>query len=243
MNIKNIRALALCLGLFMAVLILPSPAHAGWFSDTSCSWTGIGCGTNNPPVVVCGIEYTGIMAIGMRMLGTSNFPCPGPTVNNTPPAPPSTASTLNGTGSTDTTTGTTGTGGTGSESTGSSYTACSSSPNACGMTNLGSLVSGACNAAVPTNSECPAPEISFSASPARVQSGQTTTLNWSATQAVSCALSGGGLSLSGLGLTGSRMSGPITGSTLFTLTCSNGSDGSQKSAQTQVTVIPVYEEI
>jgi len=125
---------------------------------------------------------------------------------------------------------------------GSSTTWCVSAPNACGMTNAGTIASGGCNATTPANIQCPVPSITFYASPAHVRAGQSTTLHWSAINAIVCNLSGG-LSEAGLPLTGSRKTAPITQTTIFSMTCLNGTDGSQKSASVEIKLIPTYKEI
>ena len=124
--------------------------------------------------------------------------------------------------------------------------ACSSTPNACGMVSTGFVQGGQCSATPPPASSCPAPAIGqgdFYAQPTLVRSGNSTTLNWSVSSATTCALNGGGLSLSGLSISGQNDSNAITQQTIFTLMCQNGVGGPSSSAQTTVNVVPTYEEI
>jgi len=102
--------------------------------------------------------------------------------------------------------------GTGSLTTDTSFT----------LTCSGSGGSSSASVSVSVN-DAPAPTLSFSAADSVVDSGNATTLNWSATDADSCTASGG---WSGArAITGSQTSGALTGSTTFTLTCS-GAGGS-----------------
>ncbi len=81
----------------------------------------------------------------------------------------------------------------------------------------------------------PPPQIqSFSASPARIRAGGSTTLSWSAT-AASCAISGGGVTHPGLPASGSLAIGSIKASTTYALGCAN-SLGATATATTLVTV-------
>ncbi|MDA1076571.1 MAG: hypothetical protein O3A63_17725, partial [Proteobacteria bacterium] len=75
-----------------------------------------------------------------------------------------------------------------------------------------------------------APSVSFSASPSQVESGESTTLVWSSSDAVSCSASGG---WSGeFDPDGSVVTGAITASTTFTLTCHG--DGGSSTSQVSV---------
>ncbi|MDP4020615.1 MAG: hypothetical protein Q8P58_01035 [Candidatus Adlerbacteria bacterium] len=132
----------------------------------------------------------------------------------------------------------------GSDSNGSACT--STLANACGMHGTGFIVNGICNATPPSNSSCPIPTIGtegFYADPPRVRAGNTTTLHWDVTNATLCALTGGGLSLTSLGILGSTATAEINSATTYSLTCSNGPDGPQASEQTTVTIVPSFEEI
>ncbi|TSC68213.1 MAG: hypothetical protein G01um101456_719 [Parcubacteria group bacterium Gr01-1014_56] len=122
---------------------------------------------------------------------------------------------------------------------------CSSAEaNSCGMRGNGFMVNGVCNATPPPNSSCPLPSFgSFSADPSRVKSGNTTSLNWSVSNATVCSISGGGLSLSNLGISGTRQTNAITQKTIFTLTCQNGVGGPSSSKEATVSIVPTYEEI
>jgi hypothetical protein len=78
----------------------------------------------------------------------------------------------------------------------------------------------------------PAPQVTISAQPAAVLSGGSSQLTWSATNATSCAASGG---WSGSRpVSGTQSTGPLMLATSFVLTCSG--PGGQGSAQTNVTI-------
>lgn len=139
------------------------------------------------------------------------------------------------------------TGGTGGASGSASGDICFSAQNAvCGISSQGTLVNGVCNATTPPNSACPAPIIDsssgFYADPALVRSGNTSTLHWSVTNATACAISGSGLDLQGLGITGSTLTGPVTSKSVYTLTCLNGSGGPSTSSNTFVNLVPTTIE-
>ncbi len=133
-----------------------------------------------------------------------------------------------------------GTGGTGA-------VACVSTlANACGMHGTGFMVNGVCNATVPPNSACPIPTIGdngFRADPALVRSGGSTTLYWDVEDATMCSISGGLLSLTGLGILGDTDTGTINEKTVYTLTCTNGPGGPSASAQATVNLVPSFQEI
>jgi hypothetical protein len=138
------------------------------------------------------------------------------------------------------TSGTSGTGGTGGSVIGG---ICYSSANSvCGIKSQGTIVNGLCNATTPPNSACPAPIINassgFYADPALVRSGNASTLHWSVSNATACAVTGGGLNLSNLGLSGSNATGAITSKTVYTLTCINGTGGPVSTVNTAVNLVP-----
>lgn len=125
---------------------------------------------------------------------------------------------------------------------------CNSAPNACGMVSTGFINQGGqCGATTPPLSACPAPVIGatgFYAEPARVKSGNTSTLHWNVTNATQCAITGGGISLVGLGVAGQNQTNPITKQTTFTLTCENGAAGGPSGqASAVVNIIPTFQEI
>lgn len=130
---------------------------------------------------------------------------------------------------------------------GSGSQACSSvQTNTCLMHGTGFIVNGVCNATPPADSACPLPVIGtagFYAEPARVKTGNASKLYWSVTDATTCALSGGGLSLPSLGITGNTLTQSITEKTVFSLNCKNGANGPSSSAQATVNLVPTYEEI
>ncbi len=147
----------------------------------------------------------------------------------------------NTTGSTPTTPGTGGTGGTGGTSVIGGI--CNSPKNpVCGIMSQGTLVNGVCNATIPPNSACPAPVIApssgFYADPALVRSGNSSTLHWSVTNATACTVTGGGLNLNNLSLSGTNSTGAVTSKTVYTLTCVNGTGGPVSTVNTSVNLVP-----
>lgn len=83
------------------------------------------------------------------------------------------------------------------------------------------------------------PVLSLSADPTRVRSGNSSTITWSATQVTSCAISGPGVSATGL--SGSRSTGALTSQSRYTLTCQTVAG--VKTASVLVNVIPAQTEI
>lgn len=78
-----------------------------------------------------------------------------------------------------------------------------------------------------------APTLSLSASPATIQPGQTTALQWTSTDTTSCTASGG---WSGnQAISGSATVGPLLANTSYSLSCTGKSGSVQKSAQVTVT--------
>jgi hypothetical protein len=76
--------------------------------------------------------------------------------------------------------------------------------------------------AVATVTVVPPPAIkSFSANPSSVSRGSASTLTWSASNAASCAITGGSLNASNLAASGSRSTGSLSATTTFQLTCLN----------------------
>jgi hypothetical protein len=137
-------------------------------------------------------------------------------------------------------------GGSGGAGGGAAQACSTSGTNACGMSGTGFITNGVCSATVPPNSACPVPTIGtngFYAEPALVRSGEQTTLRWNVTNATTCSLSGGSLSLLGLPLSGNNLSGSITQKTTYTLTCENGDGGPSTSANTTVNLVPSFQEI
>ena len=80
------------------------------------------------------------------------------------------------------------------------------------------------------------PTLSISASPTRVRSGRSATVEWSALNASSCTVTGPGLSASGT--SGSRSTGAITGRSTYVLVCQTGAGA--KSAATTISIIPFF---
>jgi hypothetical protein len=118
---------------------------------------------------------------------------------------------------------------------------CSSLPNSCGMTNSGTYdASCSCSATAVPDSSCPT--LTLNANPARVRSGSSAQLTWSATGSItSCTLTGTN-GFSNSSLTGTNVdSGAITAQTIFTLSCSTGIG--PKSVSDTVNLIPSFIEI
>lgn len=78
----------------------------------------------------------------------------------------------------------------------------------------------------------PAPTVSLSASPSRIDSGGSSTLTWSTTNATSCTASGGWSGAKGT--SGSTSTGALTASTTFTLACTGTGGTAQRSATVTV---------
>ncbi len=72
------------------------------------------------------------------------------------------------------------------------------------------------------------PQVTITANPGRnVMSGTVVTLSWTSTSgATSCALTGGGLNITGLPANGSYNLGALTQSATYTITCTNAAGGS-----------------
>ena len=143
-------------------------------------------------------------------------------------------------------------GGGGGGSTATVGASCSSAPNACGMTNIGTIVqtgagTGSCNATPPPDSSCPVPTLpsgtGFYASPSTIGPGDSTTLHWNAENATTCTITGdNGFSYTG-DTSGSIPTGMLAQTTTFTLTCSDGATGPSASASIKVLIDPHYQEI
>jgi len=83
----------------------------------------------------------------------------------------------------------------------------------------------------------------FYARPPQVPVNGTTTLYWNADNATTCVITNdAGVSTSGGG-SGSVSTLPLDHSTIFTLTCENGTGGPTDSANLRVIIIPRYQEI
>lgn len=121
----------------------------------------------------------------------------------------------------------------------------SATANGCGMFGNGFLnAAGVCSATPPSDSTCPAPAGTFSANPNKVRKGNSTNLFWNVQNATACAITGGGLSIQGLGISGSVPTNPIANQTIFYLSCFNGPDGGPvKSIEATVNITPSFQEI
>lgn len=133
------------------------------------------------------------------------------------------------------------------------YTA-ASDPSTCLSTSGGSDQAGAtvaatasCNATQPDNTQCPAPSIAangFTASPTTIGTNGTSTLTWQSSNTTSCTVSGDNGFISGGGGSSGWVSTPaLTKTTVFTLTCEDGSGGPTASRSVKVVVDPHYQEI
>ena len=119
--------------------------------------------------------------------------------------------------------------------------ACPSSPNFCGQTTTGTYsCSGSCSATTPSDSLCPPPTVSISASLLRVQSGKSSIISWSSTYAKSCTVTKNGTPWqSGLSSTGT-LDPKITTQSVYEVSCTG--PGGSSSANVTVNVVPTYQE-
>ena len=104
--------------------------------------------------------------------------------------------------------------------------ACTTAPNSCGMTNTGVVQNDcSCSVSTPFDSSCPFPASILLASPPKVLKGMSTTITWSAANVLSCSLRGptgvidSAVASSNTVASRSVSSGPVTGTTIYTLTC------------------------
>ncbi|MBI2618291.1 hypothetical protein HYW58_02460 [Candidatus Kaiserbacteria bacterium] len=86
------------------------------------------------------------------------------------------------------------------------------------------------------------PDLSITATPSLLQSGDTTSIAWFATSVNSCSVSenNSGITDSWSGTSGTQISSPITEQTIYTLTCLT--DGGALSESVTVNLIPVFQE-
>ena len=77
-----------------------------------------------------------------------------------------------------------------------------------------------------------APVVNLTASPSSVANGETAALNWSATKATSCSASGGWSGSQAL--SGTKVIGPNTTTTTYTISCTGAGGSTQKSATVAV---------
>jgi hypothetical protein len=90
----------------------------------------------------------------------------------------------------------------------------------------------------------PSPDLTLSAIPSLVRVGQTTRVNWEATNVNSCTVTGDNTD-SWVGLTspvGGRISSPISGRVVYTLLCIDLNDGPISKTAT-VNIAPTFQEI
>ena len=120
---------------------------------------------------------------------------------------------------------------------------CTSGANACGQTNAGVIVNGACNASAPSNASCPAAAASISVSPTPVNYRQNYTVSWSCTNSSSASLywkqQGGGWNAA---WPSEPASGSLTDSTIYSPTIydvdCHAYNGATVSAQATQTLNP-----
>ena len=119
--------------------------------------------------------------------------------------------------------------------------ACPSSPNFCGQTTTGTYsCTGVCSAVTPSDSLCPPPTVSISASLLRVQSGKSSIISWSSTYAKSCTVTKNGTPWqSGLSSAGT-LDPKITTQSVYEVSCTG--PGGSSSANVTVNVVPTYQE-
>ncbi len=83
------------------------------------------------------------------------------------------------------------------------------------------------------------PTVTISASPSRVQSGNTWTLKWRSTGVSACSITGtNGFSLPGAGTSGTHSTNAITAQTTFTISCDSGA----ATGTTIVNIVPAFQE-
>jgi hypothetical protein len=114
------------------------------------------------------------------------------------------------------------------------------------MSNLGTVqCDGSCNASTPADSECPVscgpatPNIS--ASPGRVQPGQSTTLSWTAGGVDgSCTITGPGVNTTttaaSCSVSSSTITPTISAQSVYSISC----DGGETTDYVVVNILPVF---
>ncbi len=118
---------------------------------------------------------------------------------------------------------------------------CPSSPNFCGQTTIGTYsCTDVCSAVTPSDSLCPPPTVSISASSLRVQSGKSSTISWSSTYAKSCTVTKNGVAWAGSLNSSGTLDPRITTQSVYKLSCTG--PGGSASAQATVNVVPTYQE-
>ena len=146
--------------------------------------------------------------------------------------------------------------------------ACTSAANACGMVNSGYIVNGSCNVSTAPNTQCPAPVLTptdnggnggtgtsvttggdpFYAKPSLIAQGASTTVYWNVQNATDCDISGNGLDSGSVSPSGQMNSGIINATTVFSITCENGSAssvggaGPKASTTLKITIFPKFQE-
>ena len=86
------------------------------------------------------------------------------------------------------------------------------------------------------------PDLSITATPSLLQSGDTTSIAWSASSVNSCSVSedNSGITDSWSGTSGTQISSPITEQTIYTLSCVT--DGGAVAESVTVSLIPIFQE-
>lgn len=119
--------------------------------------------------------------------------------------------------------------------------ACTSVPNVCGMTNIGTVTCSGCTAGTPSDLLCP-PVVSFSINgstgPLTVLQGTPETFSWSATNATSCVASSNDQWSGIKGTSGNATQSAVVTSD-FSLSCTGMSGVTTKTVHVDVTCTPV----
>ncbi len=122
---------------------------------------------------------------------------------------------------------------------------CVSSANACGQTNAGVIqADGSCSATTPPDSSCPVPSLTMYVTRGdnTIDTGQSTTLSWESSDAVSCRWAGSSDS-SVASSSGSISTGVLTDTTAYQICCAYASGVCGPVAQVIVTVLHPFAAI
>jgi hypothetical protein len=101
---------------------------------------------------------------------------------------------------------------------------------------LAAIGLSACGGGGGGGSSTPAPAVTFSANPASVSTGETSTLTWSTTNASSCTASGGWSGSKGV--SGNENTSALTQNTTFTLRCTGDGGSTSRDVTVSVTAPP-----
>lgn len=127
-------------------------------------------------------------------------------------------------------------------------TACSSTQNSCGMSNVGFLsCDDSCSATPPPDTQCTPPTITAGTASPYTGPGQSCTITWTVENASSCGLFSPGSNTSLLVgdtptvPTGSYKTPPLSSQTTYTLICKNGTTVVSQAPVT-CKIVPSYKE-